>query len=646
MDFTKAMLPYPATAGAAAGAPVGSDGMGDTPTPAPSGAAPPRKPAVTKETVERARVIYQKCRDGKRAHDQRVTEDEEWYRVRYESPVVEKDEDGKPVRRAFKTSGGWLFNNLANKHADAMDNYPRPNLLPREAGDIAEAETLTAIIPALLQQIHFEDTYSDVNWNKLKFGTGIYGVFWDGQASGGIGEIAIRSIDPVSVFWDPGVRDIQRSRHVFVATSYDREEILERYPQAAEDIGSGYESVPIAEYRNDDYVNKDKQCTVFDWYYKKWVGGRQVVHLCKFCGSAVLYASENDPAYAERGFYDHGRFPFVFDVLYPVKNSPAGFGMIDICRNPQEYIDRLDAAILENAIGGATPRYFYKESSSINKQDFADWTKPLVGYTGDPEGIVPIETKALDGIYVTVQQNKIAELKEISGNRDVTQGGTTSGVTAASAIAALVETGSKLSRDSSRGSYRAFRRVIELMVELIRQFYTTEHKFRIIGEDGQAQFVGYVSPSTVASPTDPDRKAIFDIEITAERASSYSRLSQNELMLQLYNAGFFNPQNVDASLAAIDGMAFDQKEQVRKRIAAGGTLADINRRLMVTNEQLAAYTGDPNVMAAVAEQNAQTEAAMQQAGGTETAAVNLDPTTEPPQVGRMRERVADSTVPM
>lgn len=631
MDFTRAMLP----------APVGSDGMGDTPTPAPRGAAPPRKPAVTRETVEKARVIYQKCRDGKQTHDQRVTEDEEWYRGRYESRMVEKDEGGKPITRAFKTSSGWLFNNLANKHADAMDNYPRPNLLPREPGDMAEAETLTAIIPALLQQIHFEETYSDVNWNKIKFGTGIYGVFWDGQANGGIGEIAIRSIDPVSIFWDPGVRDIQKSRHVFLAATYDRDEILERYPQAAEDIGSGYETATIAEYRNDDYVNKDKQCTVFDWYYKKWVGGRQVVHLCKFCGSAVLYASENDPTYAERGFYDHGWFPFVFDILYPVKNSPVGFGMIDICRNPQEYIDRLDAAILENAIGGSTPRYLCKKSSGINKQDFSDFTKKLIEYEGERDAIVPIQTKPLEGIYISVQQNKIAELKEISGNRDVTQGGTTSGVTAASAIAALVETGSKLSRDSSRGSYRAFRQVIELVVELIRQFYTSEHKFRIIGKDGQAEFVAYRTTGETTG-----RKAIFDIEITAERASSYSRLSQNELMLQLYNAGFFNPQNVDASLAAIDGMAFDQKEQVRKRIAAGGTMADINRQLMATNEQLAAYTGDPNVMAAVAEQNAQTAAVMQQASGTDAAAVDLDPTTEPPQVGRMRERVADSTVPM
>lgn len=40
---------------------------------------------------------------------------------------------------------------------------------------------LTSIIPVILDQNDFEETYSDVQMYKLKTGTGVYGVFWDGQ---------------------------------------------------------------------------------------------------------------------------------------------------------------------------------------------------------------------------------------------------------------------------------------------------------------------------------------------------------------------------------------------------------------------------------------------------------------------------------
>ena len=36
-------------------------------------------------------------------------------------------------------TSGWLFNAIANKHADVMDNFPSANVLPREEGDRAEA---------------------------------------------------------------------------------------------------------------------------------------------------------------------------------------------------------------------------------------------------------------------------------------------------------------------------------------------------------------------------------------------------------------------------------------------------------------------------------------------------------------------------
>ena len=100
-------------------------------------------------------------------------------------------------------------------------------------------------------------------------------------------------------------------------------------------------------------------------------------------------------------------------------------------------------------------------------------TKDFVHVDGNlgQDSIMPIQGKPLSNAYITVIANKVEELKETTGNRDISTGGTSSGVTAASAIAAMQEAGSKLSRDSNKASYRCFREVVLMVIELIRQFY-------------------------------------------------------------------------------------------------------------------------------------------------------------------------------
>ncbi len=641
---------------------MGDESMKRAGAAAMAGAATKR---IGPEELARARLLHKRCVDGKARLDDRVIDGETWFRLRHD-PYAEGVSREQVEKRPFRTTSGWLFNTVANKHADAMDNYPRPNLLPREAGDEAEAELLSAVIPAQLQRLNFEKTYSDIQWDKLKYGVAVYGVFWDGAADNGLGEVSIRAIDILSLSWDPGVRELQESRNVFLSTTHDREAMMERYPALAHELGaaSAYDVSAKKEHDTDDDTRRDTKVEVVDWYYKRWQGGREVLHLCQYCGSVILYATENDPALAEVGLYDHGKFPFVLDVLYPIKGSPAGFGMIDICRNPQMYVDLLDAAILENAQQGAKPRYFFPAGLQVNKKDYLNMDNQLVEYGGvSGDGIIPIETKPLDGIYMSVLEHKVSELKEISGNRDATTGGTVSGVTAASAIAAMVETGSKLTRDSSRGSYRAFREVVELDVELIRQFYTLPHKFRVVGAEGTADYASYDGTGlTVSLGADAEtgeerfRRVAFDIEITAERSSPYARITQNELMLQLYGAGFFTPGNADASLAAIEGMAFDQKEPVRRRIRENGTLFEVNRQLMATNQALAeqmaaAVPGAGAVSEAVAAQNAEQMAAMEAVSGEAApdGGVSLSGTAsaeEPAHMKRTRQQVADSTAPM
>lgn len=158
---------------------------------------------------------------------------------------------------------------------------------------------------------------------------------------------------------------------------------------------------------------------------------------------------------------------------------------------------------------------------------------PVEGANLGQESIRSIDGKSLPSGIFSEYENKVNELKEVTGNRDVSTGGTTSGVTAASAIAALQESGSKLSRDAINGSYRAYKRIVIMVIELIRQFYDAPRTFRILGENKEMQFVTYTNENIKLQPQGPInpitgrpevegvdvgyRLPVFDVKVSAEK---------------------------------------------------------------------------------------------------------------------------------
>ena len=482
-----------------------------------------------------------------------------------------------------------------NKHADGIEAYPEPNILPREENDRAEAVRLSAIIPAVLEQNDFEETYSDVLWQKLKTGTGVYGVFWDSSKLNGLGDIAVKKVDLLNIFWEPGITDLQQSGNIFTTELVDNEALENMYPSLRGSLKGN--NLTTAKYIYDDNVDTTDKSVVVDWYYKKHKNGKSILHYCKYVNTTVIYATENDnekpvdgidenglPFYglsrAERGWYDHGKYPFIFDRLFPTEGTPCGFGYIDICKNTQEQIDRLNQAIVKNAVMGASPRYFMRGDGSVNEKEFTDWKRPIVHVNGNlgADSIRPIDVPNMSDIYVSVLNSKIQELRETSGNNEASTGNTPSGVTAASAIAALQEAAGKTSRASTLSAYRAYSRMISQIIELIRQFYDLPRQFRITGTLGEDIYVSYDNSEIKPKMQEEYginvgmKSPVFDIKVSAQRKNIYSKVQQNELALELYRSGCFNPELTDQTLLLLDTMDFDGKERIMRKIHENGDM--------------------------------------------------------------------------
>lgn len=529
---------------------------------------------ITEKSIMQASTILQTYKRGKANLEARHIANEQWWKLRqWEMINQNAPEDSN------KPASGWLFNCIISKHADYDEAYPTFNCLPREEGDKEEAAKLSSILPVVLEQNRFRDTYSDAGWQKLKFGTAIYGVFWDNEKYNGLGDIAIEKIDSLSIYFEPGITDIQKSRNVFRVQAMDNDLIEQIYPETKGKLGHG--ALSVKTFITDDVVDAGNKSIVVDWYYHTYSGTKKILQFVRYVDNIVLYATENIPEMADKGLYDHGMYPFVVDPLFPVERSPFGFGYIDVCKSPQLFIDRLGSAILDSAEFTARPRYFIRDDGSVNEDELMDPSKTLVRCDSNlgTDSLRRIEMDPVSAVNVEIRNNLIEEMKETSGNRDVANGGSVSGVTAASAIAAMQEQSGKTSRDSTQNSYRAYEKIINMCIELIRQFYDVPRQFRIVGQNGMESYVSYsnqnIKPQEQGEAFGTDmgmRLPVFDLEVSSQKANAYTKMSQNELALQFFNLGFFNPQMADMAVMALDMMDFDGKDMLINKISQQGLM--------------------------------------------------------------------------
>ena len=186
-------------------------------------------PRIGSEEIRRAAQILKKYREGKIQLERRIIDNEQFWKLRHWQQMEKAGQGGNPADP--QPTSGWLVNCILSKHADAMDCYPEPTVLPREPGDREEARKLTRILPVVLKKNGFKRTYSSAWWYKLKSGCAVYGVFWDAGKLGGLGDISIRRMDLLNLFWEPGVTDVQDSEHFFCTELVDDAALLRAYPQ-------------------------------------------------------------------------------------------------------------------------------------------------------------------------------------------------------------------------------------------------------------------------------------------------------------------------------------------------------------------------------------------------------------------------------
>lgn len=549
---------------------------------------------------------FNEYKSARELYDTKIIENENWFRQQYWQYIIDNTDGKEPT-------SGTLLNAILNKHADLMDNQPAAVFMAREKNDEMEADKLSKVIPVIMQNANWDDIYDKYCMYKVKQGIGCLTVTWDDTLENGLGDIVINYLDILRIYWEPNCTNIQDSRYVFVTSLVDSDILKDQYSnimtESAETYG-GQDAVQIKTYEGQDQTILANKTLVIDCYERTFSSdGRQIVHLTKTANDRVLESSITNEDTADTGIYAHGMYPVVIDQYVSLEGTLEGMGLIDMNKNNQAYVDKFDILSLQNGVVASKQRWLAKKDGGINLNDITDLSKDVIESSSsvDESSIRAFQANALPDIVTKIRETKILEMKELSGNRDFNQGGTTGGVTAFGAIAALQEAGNKTTRDLVKSNYRSFKKVVTLVVELVREFYSEDRQFRIIGEDQNPEYITFNNQSMINQITNieeayiplPDgnkipnpeweptyRKPVYDIEIIAQKENPFNTISHNQMMLDLYKLGAFNPEMAVASTLLIDNMIFDGKEKLLLKIKENGDLFMQMQQMQMQMQQM------------------------------------------------------------
>ena len=555
-----------------------------------------RKP-IGEEEIAKAKGLMKEYFNNKRLFDVNYRNNFDVYNLLYNEQTRRQFAfDGRSFvgQAAAPRIGAQTLNVILNKHADAMDNYPEAVFLPRAKDDEETAKLLNAVVPCVLERNRYEKTYSEAWTDKLAGGADGVAVVWDAELDNGLGDIAIRRVDLLAMAWAPFVENIQDSPHLFLVNYIDVEEVKRAYPQleavSTEDLGLEAQTTYQAESKT-----KNK-AAVIDWYYK--TGG--VMHYCKFCGNEIIFASENEGERYQKGFYHHGKYPFVVTPCFSLRDTPVGFGFIDICRSPQQQLDALRRDILKNVRVNSQTRNLINRQAITNVNDLNDLNKDFIEVDGmDLSRVVhPLESKDIAPGALSMYQDMKDEIKDTTGTNDPSNGAGAAGVTSGTAIAALQEAGGKISRDLTKSGFREFEEICYLIVEEMRQFYNPARVFRVVGEDNQPEYVAFDNEGLQPQPVEPEgvdgvfeRLPVFDIKVKAQRSNPFTTAANNQMMIDMFRMGAFAPEQADAAKKMLEGMSFEGKDKLLDMIKKDSqllqTVQQLSEQLQMANAMLA-----------------------------------------------------------
>lgn len=477
----------------------------------------------------------------------------------YQDPAGTPVEEKAPQLHTLRST-------LVSCVADQCDNMPEAIISPETIAEQDLAEGLTDIVGYVFEVNKKERMHRDRVEDCFITGTSVVQQVWDEDARYGKGEIAMFVVPVENMEWDSQAPDIQSGRALFKKEWHPKRYYDEHYPDVAEFVVED-EYVPADGTLGDA---ADPSIMMLEYWYRRYNAKkkRYEVHVAHLAGHALLYSSEKAHP---NGLYDHGLYPFTFDVFTRVPGKPYGNGMLMEFAEMQRAVNRYAKYIDENARASAKMRLLVAESSGISEADLANWNKQIIhGEVINENAVRWFQSSPLSPLVSGQMSGFMDMIKLDSGQNQFNRGEGGLGVTAGTAIQALQEAGGKTQRFRTGVFKFGTEDQVLQILWLIKQFYKEDRVVTIVGRDGNLKQLDAKASSYFNSGD----KMPYAIRVQVQRTNPLVVQQENETILTLANVMAQANQPVDPltlvkllQLGGKDRMMAALREQTANQVA-------------------------------------------------------------------------------
>lgn len=413
---------------------------------------------------------------------------------------------------------------------------PAGMVLPTSADDEDAAHLFTQITDVVAERTDLDNKIDEVVRTGLLLGTGFFYVYWDNSLKGGrpqvdpmsgqiiggnqwVGDVCIEVVEPSNMYPDPNATTIEDCNYIIYAVPKTVQWIKKTF---------GVDVSPDQSFQTEIYNRPTNHNGTKDrvLFYAYWYKEGDTINVIYAAGGKIIKEIPN--------VYQHGRYPFVSFVAKKNRKSLWGIGEPKNIIANQKLLNKLVEIPTTNAMLTANPIALVNNRSGINPKKWVNKAGQVWEVNGNANEAVSWLQPPRASVDIPMLIDKMQTfIERMGGVYDSLTGETPQGVTAASAIQMLQEQGSIPVKGIARNLYQTLKDVYELMIELVKEFYTETRYLRIVGEDGSIQFQEFIG----AQYADID----FDVKVSAGASTPQSKAYVAQLASDLFQQGLLLP---------------------------------------------------------------------------------------------------------
>lgn len=417
----------------------------------------------------------------------------------------------------------YIFSVIETVRPIMLDNDPKFVVMPRKTEGLMDSHVIQTALSYEWDRERMSLKVSSELINVLVTGTSIGFIPYDSDE----GEVRGNFINPYNFYPSPLATTIEDADYHIYATYKHVEELKRQFPEHADKLYGS--DVKHTELVTPDFdMGVDNQVLVLEIWTKgletdKEIYGEDLSTKKKTSKNKVITVAPDFSLVLDEKENPYGSYPFVLIKNYDVPNEFWGLSEVTMLLSPQENMNMLSNAVIDNARSTANSPWVVDENAGIPKGSIT--AEPGLVIRKRPGSEVRRQEPGQMPHYVINQIDTIKrDFEEISGIYRSSKGGGETGVYTASGIMALQEASQTRVRMKVKLLEYSLGLMGEKWLDRMRQYWKVGRWIRVIGNDGEVD-IQRITKRHLA----PD----YDIRVSAGSTMPSNRGTMLDMMIRL-----------------------------------------------------------------------------------------------------------------